>query len=178
MPWIPRLRTGKKQPGHRPTGDRRADQDLEPPSLEVATERWILSLKSASHVLAYLSQGNHQNWSSQFSELENQTRLYLNRWFPNLPKHSAGCDKILEDLILGARGNGEECHEMPILACLSALTNSVAFQYLLLLQDVEVCRYLRCLTIVGQSRAELVSLTENEVTKSLLAIMSGSQDAF
>lgn len=137
-------------------------------------EKWQ-RLKNFSDVLEFLVEGHTQIGSKHLELLKQSTEDYLRGWETNLLRPSPECDEILGALIVSRE---QLTRDVAILACLYTLSIPTATIHLVSLMDLDIERYLRCITLAAQANPAVVSGEELRVAQSLLRILSDQGEDF
>lgn len=137
-------------------------------------EKWQ-RVKNFSNVLEFLVEGHTQIGSKHLESLKQSTEDYLMGWESNLVRPSPECDEILGVLIASRE---QLTRDVAIIACLYTLSIPAATIHLVSLMDLDVERYLRCISLAAQANPAVVSGEELRVTQSLLRILSDQGEDF
>jgi hypothetical protein len=141
-------------------------------------EKWHQEVKKSHDVLEFLVTGYPLIESIHLESLKRSTADYLRGWETSHVRSSAKCDEILGTLI-DEHARGEFLtRDVAILACLYALSIPAAIRHLVSLMDLDVERYLRCITLAGQANPHVASGEELRSAQSLLRILSGQGQDF
>jgi hypothetical protein len=135
-------------------------------------ENWRRSVEESRNVLGFLISGHPLTGSTSLESLRRSTADYLMVWRINHPQSPTECDEILGTLIAEHARAGCQTRDVAILACLYALSNPAAIKHLLSLTDLNVERYLRCITLASQANPHVVSGEDLRSAQSLLQILS------
>ncbi|KAI9769803.1 MAG: hypothetical protein M1840_003797 [Geoglossum simile] len=141
-------------------------------------ENWSRSVEESRDVLEFLVSGHPRIGSTRLESLGRSTADYLTVWRVNHPQPSTECDQILDALIVEHAGAGCLTRDVAILACLYALSIPAAIKHLVSLMDLNVERYLRCITLASQANPNVVSGVELRSAQSLLQILSRQGNDF
>jgi hypothetical protein len=141
-------------------------------------EKWHQEVRNSRNVLEFLVTGHPPIEPIHLESLKGSTVEYLRVWETNHVRPSTECDKILGALIDEHARRDCLTGDVAILACLYALSIPAAVRHLVSLMDLDVERYLRCITLVGQANPCVVSGEELRSAQSLLRILSGQGQDF
>lgn len=141
-------------------------------------ERWHQAVNSAQDVLEFLMTGHSHLGPIRVESLMASTADYLRRWERNRSQPSTECDKVLGALIDEHTRREQLTRDMAILACLYALSTPAATRHLASLMDLDVERYLRCITLAAQANPSVVPGEELQCARSLLHILSSQGQEF
>lgn len=137
-------------------------------------EKWQ-EVKNSSDVLKFLVEGHPQIGPSHLESLKQSTEDFLRGRETNLFRPSPECDEILSSKIFSRE---QSARDVAILACLHALSIRAATIHLVALMDLDVERYLRCITLAAQANPAVASGEELRVAQSLLRILSHQGEDF
>ncbi|KAH0537287.1 hypothetical protein FGG08_005912 [Glutinoglossum americanum] len=141
-------------------------------------EKWHQKVKESHDALDFLVSGYPRIGAIRLEPLRRATADYLTEWKTNHLRPSVECDETLGALIDEHTRRERLTRDVAILACLYALSIPAATRHLASLMDLDVERYLRCITLVSQANPDVVSDEELRSAQSLLQILSSQGQDF
>lgn len=141
-------------------------------------EKWHQEVQKSRDVLEFLKTGHPPIESIHLESLKRSTAYYLRGWKANHIRPSTECDEVLGALIDEHARRGHVTRDVAILTCLYALSIPAATRHLVSLMDLDVERYLRCITLAGQVNPYVASGEELRSAQSLLRMLSGQAQDF
>jgi hypothetical protein len=172
MPWKPSsLLSPLKRVTTIPRAEERAG--IATASRSARRENWHREVKKCHDILEYLSAGHPVIRPQRWESVRRLTADYFTTCEPNIVRPSTESDQILAALIDEHARNEPSTKEIAILTCLLDLSVPTATKYLSSLIDLDVERYLRCITLAGQINPGVMSGEEFRSAQALLLVVSG-----
>ena len=153
-------------------------QRVQRPRTAKIAEKWHQDVKKSRDVLEFLLTGYPPIESIHLESLKRSTADYLRGWETNHVRPSKECDDILGALIDEHARREHLERDLAIFACLYALSIPAATRYLVSFMDIDVERYLRCITLAGRTNPSVASGEELRSAQSLLGLFSGQGQDF
>ncbi|KAE8452970.1 hypothetical protein EG329_012157 [Mollisiaceae sp. DMI_Dod_QoI] len=175
MRWQPsRLVSSLKSSTRTSRTEEKLGKPEPPPVLKVPNrQRWHEEVKRCGDVLEFLFNGRPQIDAKRARSLSRPTAEYLTAVDPSIVRPSTECDLILVGLLDEHSGNDPSTFCVAVLACLYDLSLPKATEHLVSLIELDVDRYLRCISVAGQIKPGVISSEELQSTQLLLLMLSG-----